>query len=435
MDRVLEGWQHPAWLLLAAAVPLLYWWRSRAQRPQVVATGSLELWRRVAEQERATGGALRRRPPAWVLWLLAAWFLASLGLAEWRGAGRVVEPRRWMVVDLRAAAWGPDAANTAPGVDGWPARTRIEGALEAIVDNTAPGPQWHVFDGRRVRALSPAALPELFAHWRATGPTRRAPDWSAWDRDDALWVLPSANSGPRPERAGLWVIGGSEVPGAIAREGERLAWFEDGAVEWRPAPVRSRELCVPADLPALLVEFCAAYAEAHDLVLGRSPCGSEAALDLRHHALPGAGTWEREVAGLRLQVTSPEHGADVSSKAGDASGAAAWLAERSSDLAVAPLLRLGPGWVSFAAGDWRVARGDPAVLALELGRMLDAHWRPEPGVLPIEARRDLGAPAYFKPRGAAWTGADGRKRAPGRFMALAFALAAGAAWVAASRST
>ena len=110
-----------------------------------------------------------------------------------------------------------------------------------------------------------------------------------------------------------------------------------------------------------------------------------------------------------------------------------WPGSHAEAGAVAPLLRVGPGWVSVAEGEWSLVSGDPAACALSLGRIADAQWRPEPGVLPVAARRALGPAARRDPRGAAWEGSGGRRRGAGRFTALAFALAAGAAWLAASR--
>jgi hypothetical protein len=432
MAAFLEGWQRPGWLLLILAIPLLYWWRSRSQRPLVLATGTLELWRQVAEQERAAGSARRRRPPSWVLWLLAAWLAAAVGVAEWRGRGRVLEPSRWLIVDARAAAFGPaEEAAALPGPG--PGTTRLERAVREAVERYDDGARWQAFDGRRVRRLEAAELDAWFAELRAAGPAERAPDWSAWDRPDALWVAPSSAGLPRPREAGLWITGGAEVPGPVAREGGRWAWFEDDQVTWRAAPAWAPVQCRSADLPPLIDDFARAYAGAYGLRDAAGPCDDSAALEWRTHALPDGGAWEAAVAGVRLRVAVAAAASSPDSATLAAAGAGHWPARPSGSDRGADLLRTGPGWISCAAGEWQVQSGDPAALALELGRLADGQWRPEPGLLPSAARRAQGPPERRDPAGSAWNTSGGKRRGAGRFTALALALAAGAAWFAASR--
>jgi hypothetical protein len=428
MPPFLEGWQRPAWLLLILAIPLLYWWRSRSQRPVVLPTGTLELWRRVAQEERTAGSARRRRPPSWVLWLLAAWLAAAVGVAEWRGRGRVLEPTRWLIVDARPAAWGP-AQEEGPSAGPWPATTRLEFALGEVLERYDDGGRWQVFDGRGVRSLERAELEGWFDELRAVGPADFAPDWSAWDRADVLWVAPSAEGLPRPRQAGLWVLGGAEVPGPVARDGGRWAWYEDEQVSWREAPAWSPVQCRPAELPALIANFASAYAAAHGMQESVGPCESSATLEWRAHPLPAGGAWEAEVSGVRVRVSA----SGSPSSAQETDGEAHWPARSDESDRGAPLLTSGPGWISCAAGEWRIQSGDPAALALELGRLADARWLPEPGLLPSAARRAQGPPQRSAPEGAAWSASGAKRRGAGRFTALALALAAGAAWFAASR--
>lgn len=441
MPPLLEGWQRPAWLLLILAIPLLYWWRSRSQRPQVWPTGTLELWRRVAQEERTAGSARRRRPPSWVLWLLAAWLAGAVGVAEWRGRGRVLEPTRWLIVDARTAAWGPaqeeQSTQQGPIQSGasagpWPSTTRLESALREVLERYDDGGRWQVFDGRGVRSLERAEFESWFDELRAAGPAAFAPDWSAWDRGDVLWVAPSAEDLPRPRQAGLWVTGGPEVPGPVARDGERWAWFEDGQVTWREAPAWSPFQCRTPGLPALIASFASAYAAAHGMQESVGPCERSANLEWRTHRLPAGDAWEVQVSGVRVRVTA-SGSPSTPNDAPATEGRAHWPARSSDSDRDAPLLFTGPGWISCAAGEWQILSGDPAALALELGRLADGHWLPESGLLPSAARRAQGPPERREPSGSIWNASGGKRRGAGRFTALALALAAGAAWFAASR--
>lgn len=434
MSLLLEGWQRPAWLLLVLAVPLIYWWRSRSQRPRVVPTGSLELWRRVAAEERVGGRARRRIPPAWVLWLLAAWVAASVGVAEWRGRGRVLEPDRWLIVDARAAAFGPAAADD-PAPMGVAFETRLERALNGVLQRFDGDALWHLFDGRRVRSLRAGEFGAYFEEQRALGPAPSAPDWSAWDRADALWVAPSSEELPEPARAGLHVLGGPELPGAVARDGERMAWYEEGTVRWQPAAPRELSLCLAPALPAWIAEFARAYATAQGLGVDEGDCGPNPVLEWRTHPLPAAGIWVANVGGTRLTVeagTSASGPTAGSAGPGTSEANAVWPATL-DDGPAAGLLRLGPGWISVAAGEWRLLRGDRAACALALGRIADRQWLPEPGLLPVAVRRAQGPGRERDPEGGPWDRSGARRHGAGRFTALAFALAAGAAWFAASR--
>lgn len=429
MSLLLEGWQRPVWLLLILSVPLLYWLRSRSQRPRVLPTGTLSIWRRVAEQEHTSGRARRRRPPSWVLWLLLAWSAAAIGLAEWRGRGRVLEPTRWLVVDARAAAWGP-AQDTASVEGRWPETTRLEFALREVLERYPDGALWQIFDGRAVHSLKRADFEPWFDELRSLGPADFAPDWEAWDRGDVLWIVPSAEGMPRPLKAGLWAVGGSEAAGPVARAGQRWAWFEADRVSWREAPAWAPVQCRSVDLSGMLADFAQAYAAAHGLQDAQGPCEGAFSLEWRTHPLPFDGDWEAEIAGVRVRVAV----SDTSIVPRPRSAVERWSASRWGLEGGAPLLLLGPGWISCAAGEWQILSGDAAALALELGRLADAQWLPEPGLLPSAARRDQGTPLRIDPQGA-WDALGGKRRGAGRFTALALALAAGATWVAASRGS
>lgn len=398
----------PLGLLLLSALP---------GRVPDTPTGTLELWRRVADRQDLAGDLRRRRVPLWLALLCAGLTALALAAAEPTWVGAPV-PRTFDVVVE------PGAALTLPwiGDDGVARGTRFERAAERLAEELAedagPGDRirWHLGVTSLESALEaapPFAAGELLASAEV--------DWIAWDRA-GIWWLRSERPASRPAAASWVASGGAAVPGLVDRSAEAsLHW--DGAALERLAPDEPAP-ALAVDVPAPWSDFAEAYGAARGLRVVAAGADPLDAAVLHLSPIP-AGDDLRGVRagrdGWSIDYSGPS-GAPASD------GTADWLVAGARTL-----VSWRPGEVRVASGQWSEPIGDPAAFALAAGRLLDRARLPAPGCAPLAARLDRG-PAGVG-RGAAAPGGESRERLLAGWPAgIGALLLAAAATAIASRS-
>ncbi|MFN0007627.1 MAG: hypothetical protein ACKVXR_06940 [Planctomycetota bacterium] len=334
-------WTRPLGLL-ALALPIAVLLASRLlARPSEIATGTLEVWKRVlAAQPRASPRSRRRIPPA--VWMLAAGLaLGALALAGPRKPSSAARELR-VLVDRSPSMELPLGAGTR--------RDRATELARKWIDENLPR-------GSRVEWLEQRG---------AFGPED--------DRPDTLWVTDAAPQ-PPPERAGLVASGGGTVPGAIAVDGTtRFDWDGDRIVEV-PMGAPKRRVLVSGELPVPIAGVLAAWADARGAIMGT---GDD----------PGASLV------LRTGVSGPSRDVEVGRDGWKAGATAAgappplptWLEDREQRA----LVCFEPGRIESALVSMSDPEGDPAAFAVSWARLFDDAVLAPPGVVELGERRAAG---------------------------------------------
>jgi hypothetical protein len=340
-------WTRPLGLL-ALALPIALLLASRLlARPVAVATGTLDLWRRVAAaRARAPSRSRRRVPPA--LWLLAAGLgLGALALAGPRTPGRAARELR-VLVDRSPSMELPLGSGTR--------RERAVALARAWIDSNLPA-------GSRVEWID-----------------RAGPFEPGDDRPDTLWVTDAAPQ-PPPERAGFVASGGGAVPGPIAVQGStRYDWDGERIVE---APGAAPQRTVAATgLPLPIADVLAAWVEARGAAL-------------THGDDPGASLVVR--TSQAVDRRDLEIGRDGWSARAVAAGSAAtrtmWLEDGDHRAIVA----FAPGAIESAIVSMEEPLGDPAAFAVSWAKLFDEAVLAPAGVVELAERRAAGGEALRAP--------------------------------------
>lgn len=350
-------WTRPLGLL-ALALPIAVLLASRLLvHPVEIATGTLDLWKRVrAARPSASSRSRMRIPPA--VWLLAAGLaLGALALAGPR-------MRRSASRELRVLVDRSPSMELPLG-----ARTRRERATEIarkwIDENLPAGSQVAWIDRRELFGLED-------------------------DRPDTLWVTDRAPE-PLPDRAGFVASGGDAVPGPIAVDGStRYDWDGERIVEV-PSDAPKRRVVANGELPQPIADVWAAWAEARGAIVGAE---SDRDVSLVLRTIESGSRRELEV------------GRDGWSAKAVAAGAPPALSTWLEDADHRALVSFAPGGIESAIVSMGEPEGDPAAFAVSWAKLFDDAVLAPPGVVELGERRAAGNEALRAPRAAAGGGTD-----------------------------
>ncbi len=370
---VARPWGFLLWLL---PVILLVFLRRR-QAPVTRATGTLQIWREIAEQsERPTRGRARRLPPG-VWWLVLATLVGGLSVAGPRFESPPVERSWHFDVDRSPSMFLP----VAPGDDA----TRYEVAVRAAID-------W----------LDEAGVPVDARVWRTAGEGlfRGTEPPIAWSRLPVaacpeLALLPGmdppwnriTDRAPEDSLAGigLFASGGVAVPGVIGEyAGRSLVWDGSHIVEGEAAPRRS--LHVGAGVPEKISELASIWAEERGVARADDP--REAQLVIAVQAGSPAGVERGVRSAWEIEV-----------RAQDSSNAVvegeAWLWSAKGDRV---LVSHGPGRVDLGFLEVMNVAGDPASFAVDWSELFDGSLLAAADFVPLAERHSAGSNFMVPPR-------------------------------------
>lgn len=365
-------WTRPLGLL-ALALPIAVLLASRLlARPAEIATGTLDVWKRVlaARPRDATRSRLRIPPAVWLLAVgLALGALALAGPRRPTSASRELR----VLVDRSPSMGLPLGTGTR--------RDRAVAMARAWIGENAPG-----------------ASVEWLERRDSFGPED--------DRAETLWVTDAAPR-PPPQRAGFVASGGDAVPGAIAVDGTtRFDWDGDRIVEV-PGAAPKRRVGVSGALPKPIADVLAAWAEARGAIVGEG--GDSLVL-----ATSGSGP-RRDVQVAR----------DGWSARAVAAGAPSALATWLEDAEHRALVSYAPGRIESSIVSMSDPEGDPAAFAVSWARLFDDAVLAPPGVVELGERRGAGKEAIVPPK------LDATDRGFSAWEAWLACAAAGAALIAA----
>jgi hypothetical protein len=377
-------WTSPL-ALTALVVPIAVWIFPRtASASRAIATGTLALWRTVAERDARDGVRRRSRSPLALRLAIAALALGTLALA---GPRLELAPasRTWRVyLDRRPAMYLLDhgVSRLERGVAAaqrWLARAKH--AQDDVI--------WIASSGRGFASAHGADPPREWL--RAPRIPRAAPDWIALDELDAVWITDRAPSFA-PRRALLALSGGSEAPGPIdARGTTRFDW--DGArIVEIPNGAPKRRVVIEGALADPLARMLAAWTSSRELSLDAS---ADAPVALTIHARNADGAepvvFGREGWRSRGKASSAAPSSD------DDGPLETWLDARVGDERRALVTR-APGRVWCTLSRMDEPEGDPAAFAVSLAELFDACALPADGVVDLRDRLDAGPSEVREPR-------------------------------------
>jgi hypothetical protein len=386
-------WARPLWgWSLILPLVLLVWLRL-SHRPPSVVTGTLKLWKQVAEHSPRSARVVQRGTPPWVWFCAAALLFGILGLMGPR-LHKETPPRRFAVVvdpspsmDLAYLEQAGYASGGEP--------TRRDRALErasAWLEANASDRdrvRWVLF-GEDPVELSAGIVPESVQRSRRLAKT---PDWTLFDQPGTLFVTDRKPTGAL-ESAGFAASGGEAVFGTIAVEGrERIDWYAEG---WRTipdgAPARAVVLESSFDpVPEVLERIVAVWADTRGIA-HPGQGDAEVVLRLRFESGRGGGEFDVQRDGWRARVRGgalePGAGAEEMN----------WLAVRDADgAALFSLVRAAPGVIRLAIESMEEPTGDPAHFALSWGRLFDRWCLPPAGVVALQEREAAGPASFREP--------------------------------------
>ena len=403
-------WAEPLALTLLGLPLLLLLLARRPARPRLQATGTLAIWKRVAEAADPDRGRARRVWPAWLLLAALASAIGALALAG-PGPRSRPAPRLWTVVVDRSASMG------LPVDPAQPRASRLARAVQAgraqLAEWVRPGDriEW-IAVGRPPLRMEPGEQPP--DAWLAPARTARggAPRWERFALPGHVWVTdraPRAAPGP----ASVITSGGAAVAGPVAAVGDEvLHWEVDGSSSVAPrAPsavvlVEHATADGPSRIPGLLEGLIRSWARARGLSSVRT-----VVVDGGAPTPEQEGEWRRADVVLVVEAapdggpTRPfrlrEPGIDwegtvvADERAGAWPGPPAegppsvrWSAGVDDDSL--PLLSASPGWVRLHVRASDPPAGDAPAFAVRFGGLLDAALLSPPGVVPRAARTAAG---------------------------------------------
>lgn len=408
-------WGFVAWLLPIAVILLA----RRTSRAPLVATGTLEIWQRVAAELPSRGRRARRPLPPAAWCAVAALALGAFALC---GPSWQLPPgaRTWRVVlDRRPAMFLRDGS-----------ATRIERAValaRAWLDEHAhehDDVEWIALVGPRSASRSGRAPP---AEWlRAPRVPLPAPDWSAVDREDAVWV----SDGPpatAPRHAGLVLSGGRAIPGPIGASGT-TRWDWDGErVVAVPHGVGARTVRIDGALVAPIERVLRIWASERGLSID---AGSSADVALRVISHGDADVQPAHAARDGWWASVDVGAAPSSDDDGELE---TWLSAELESRAGGrrAALTRGPGRIDVALVRMQDPAGDPAAFAVSMAELFDACLLPPPDVVALRDRASAGEARVSAPLAVATGSPAAEMHWRGAPLDAWFALAALAAALAA----
>jgi len=371
-------WARPLGLVLLGLPVLLFFWLRRPRQPASTATGALALWREVESGQRSSVAARKRAlpPRAWAL-------LAALAL----GALAVASPREslpppavlWRVLVDRSPSMSLPLTPQGP-------TSRYEAAQDAALawleahDVPARAREWHTPGARAHVGIEPPA--EWSSHL-----TRdlAAPDWSAWNAPDVLWVTDAVPSVGTREAA-LVTSGGEPVPGAVAAwENRFLEWRGESWIDGGAVP--PRRVAVIGTLPSSWRKMVEIWAAERGWTVNDSAADAELVVQGGAHAGDQAVTVEGP--GWRLTGRS----APLVEDEGEADELVPWWRERSSG----EILAAGQaGRIQIRLASLEHFSGDPAAFGYSFARLLDECVPVLPGVVSFRERQGRGEPRVLE---------------------------------------
>lgn len=369
-------------LLLVPFALLLLVRRARAARREH--TGTLPLWRAIADASATRGGARERRMPPGLLLLCAALVAGAVALAGPRTGPGPARLHR-LVLDRSPSMFLEDGARMVRAVDA--ARAYLEHATQA-----ADQVRWSTWDGA---AFVDHDGPEPPPAW-LRGPAVDAPPWELVDQPGTLWVT---DAPPQLERefAGLCSSGAASSPGPIASfAGTETHWTDGGLVDVEASDVRT--LALVGDLPEAVADLARLWARARglalasgsgDLVVAGGADGADGAGVAEPEDVEAAGAgWSARGPARRL-LPAPD----------DLPRSRTWLAADDGRALVA----WRPGRVEVAWSGSLEIEGEPAAFAVAWSRLFDRALPAPVGVTPLAERRTAGEARTEPPRqSAAW---------------------------------
>ena len=374
--------------LLALLLPIALLLGARAfVRPERLATGTIEIWRRVGGERAPASPRRRRRIPPAVLLLALGLALGALALARPRVSVSSARRSFRLVVD------GSPSMDLALGTG--TRRDRAEAMARAWIAREAP-------DAALVRVLRSGRL--------------GAED----DIDGAIWITDRAPS-PRPAHAGWFASGGPAVPGPVAIDGRTRYDWDGKDLVAVPDGAPGRTIAVRGALPKPVRGVLEAWASARNAVVGASESPALAVVG----AGPGApvrADAARDGWSAAIEITSPAPDSDADGPL------EAWLADPSGR----KLLSFGPGRVHCPWASMEDPRGDPASFAVSWASLFDRAVLPPPGVVALADRAAAGEESSGPPRAASPSGPPPRNFLPA-CLAVAACLCAAGAWRLAGR--
>lgn len=343
-------WTRPLGLL-ALSLPIAVLLASRLfERPVEIATGTLDLWKRVRAVRSTDSTRSRLRIPL-AVWLLAAGLaLGALALAGPKLSPRASRELR-VLVDRSPSMELPLGAGTR--------RDRaVEMARHWIDEN----------------------VPEAPVEWI----DRRRPFGPEDDRADTLWVTDVAPH-PPPERAGFVASGGDAAPGPIAVDGEtRYDWDGERIVEV-PNGAPKRRVVVSGDLPRPIADVLAAWAGARGAEVDAGNEEHSSLVVHAYHPDPHNGPARHVDAGRDgWRAKGSVLGPAQSSFAGIP--LETWLADDGGNAVVT----FDKGQVDCPWIRMEDPSGDPAAFAVSWAKLFDDAVLAPPGVVELGERRAAG---------------------------------------------
>ena len=391
-------WTRPL-ALIALALPIAVLVLARlVRRPAPIATGTVEVWSRIARSSVPPVRERRMRVPLAVWMLALALVFGALALAGPERARPTAE-RVWrIVVDRSPSMYLKNGASLR--VEQVLASARVWLASAARERDAFA---WITSDGARtfeVRASDPPT------EWLAPPPIDAdEPEWSRFDAPGTLWITDRMPATP-PHSAGVIASGGVAAPGPAAASGTtRWDWNGAELVEARePPPLRRVQ--IDAALPSPLRRAVEAWALARGLALDAAR-GAELALAVRTSPVEATEAPTEVAAGrdgwsargsIGRAAASRDASGDLETWLSSSAARAPSAASVSANESELPLVTWGPGRIESAWLAMDEPRGDPSAFIVSWARLFDRAVQAPAGFVDVHERSAAGAASIQPPR-------------------------------------